>query len=384
MTKSVDAVVELAMDLCRIPSPLGEEGPVGRFLASELEHLGFDVELQEVVSNRYNVVAISRGNPRYRSIVLNGHLDAPAPVGTWRQDPYDPWIENDTVYGAGIQDMKGGVAALAMGACLFVQNAPRDRGDVVLSFVMHHDTTGLGTKYFLETCPWRLDAGINAEPTNLQIQLFHGGAWCFRLETTGLLRHQSRLEEGVSAIAGMMQLIGAVGRDKLSYIPDDDHPELPRITVGIVSGGERAAYTAERCIAYGDVRYLPTMTIDGLREDLRRIADEVCKGIPGLKATVHTWRGQWPYQAKVSDEIVDRLAVAHQDVTGQAAVFNTGLPMSAAITDAADMQRHGIATVLYGPADWRTEPNEGIPIRDLVTAAEVYSKTCRSITTITR
>src|SRR5215208_4205956 len=100
-------LIELSKGLCRIPSPLGEEGPVAEYTAAELDRLGFEVELQEVVKDRYNVVASARGMPEYQSIMLNGHLDMPTPFGKWRRDPFQPWIENDVLYGAGIQDMKG-------------------------------------------------------------------------------------------------------------------------------------------------------------------------------------------------------------------------------------------------------------------------------------
>lgn len=376
-------LVELTSGLCRIPSPLGEEGPVAEYLAKEIDllDLGFDVELQEVVRDRYNVVAISRGDPGYRSILLNGHLDASLPGDDWRHDPFDPWVEDGILYGAGIQDMKGGVAALVLGAAEFVRSFKGARGDVVISAVMNHDTTGLGTKFFLESCPWRLDAGVNAEPTDLKVQLFHGGAWCFHIETFGTPRHQVYAEQGIHAVEGMLRIFDRVRREALTFTPDPAHPELPRVIIGIVSGGEKHTSTAERCEAWGDIRYLPGMSIDSMKSDIRRIADEVCTQMPGLRARVRTWRGQWPYEVSAEDPVVQALINAHTEITGRAPERHIGLPMSAAITDTADMIRHDIPTVLYGPSDWRTEPNEGMAIADLVTAAQVYARTCQTLTT---
>jgi acetylornithine deacetylase/succinyl-diaminopimelate desuccinylase-like protein len=62
----------------------------------------------------------------------------------------------------------------------------------------------------------------------------------------------------------------------------------------------------------------------------------------------------------------------------------TGLPSGAFITDAADMVRHGIPTVVYGPADWNTTPDEGVKIEDLVTAARVYAAACTDVITTRR
>lgn len=374
-----DRMIGLCRQLCSYASPLGEEGPLGEHLAAELTHLGFEVELQTVVPNRYNVIAIARGDSDYRSILLNGHLDMPMPAGRWRHDPFDPWIEGDTLYGAGLHDMKGGLAALVTGAATYIEQVGEKRGDVIISAVMNHDTTGLGTKYFLETSPWTIDAGINAEPTDLAVQLFHGGAWCFEIETRGISRHQVHIDEGINAITGMTQIINQLDRDALTYTPDPCHPELPSIVVGTVQGGEKCTSTAERCVAQGDIRYLPSMNADQMKSDLKRAADDAVASMPGLDVTVRSLRGQWPYEASPEEEIVKALASSHEKLRASKPRFNRGLPMSAAITDAADMVRHGIPTVLYGPADWRTEANEGIAIDDLLLASQVYALTCHNV-----
>jgi acetylornithine deacetylase/succinyl-diaminopimelate desuccinylase-like protein len=92
-----DELIELTKGICRIPSPLGEEGPVAEYTADWMERQGWEVDLQEVVVGRPNVVAISRGSPDYKSFLLNGHLDMPMPFGQWRHDPFDPWVEDDVL-----------------------------------------------------------------------------------------------------------------------------------------------------------------------------------------------------------------------------------------------------------------------------------------------
>src|SRR6516162_9174656 len=95
-----ELVVELALGLCRRPSPIpeGKEKPSAVYLAEQLDRLGFEVELQDVVEDRPNVVAILRGDPDFQSCLLNGHLDHTEPFGQWRHDPADPWIEDGVVY----------------------------------------------------------------------------------------------------------------------------------------------------------------------------------------------------------------------------------------------------------------------------------------------
>jgi acetylornithine deacetylase/succinyl-diaminopimelate desuccinylase-like protein len=376
-----DLVIELASGLCRRPSPRPNEKPAATYLADQLERLGFEVELQDVVENRPNVVAILRGDPDYQSCLLNGHLDHPDAAGTWGHDPTDPWIEDGILHGEGIQDMKGGMAALCAGAAAVARVPLERRGDVILTAVMHHDTTGVGTKYFLDACPWRIDTGLNGEPTNLAVQLFHGGAWIWEVETIGLSRHVCRAEEGVNAIDGMLRILDRLDLGALTYTPDPDHSYLPRLVIGTVQGGGLASSTAERCIAQGDLRFLPSMEVDQLKTDFRRVVDKVCAETPGLTGRVRTVRQQWPYQIAEAEPVIQSVIAAHALVTGRAPKVSEGLPAGSFITDAADMVRRGIPTAIYGPADWNTTPNEGIPVTDLVTAARVYAAATIDLTT---
>jgi acetylornithine deacetylase len=375
-----DLVVELATELCRRPSPRGGEKPAAVWLADRLDRLGFEVELQEVVDDRPNVVAILRGDPDFQSCLLNGHLDHSTMEGPWKHDPAQPWIEDGVLYGGGIQDMKGGVAALCAGAAALAKAPAQRRGDVVLTAVMHHDTTGVGTKFFLDMCPWRLDCGLNGEPTNLAVQTFHGGAWVFEAELRGVSRHQSRLEEGVNAIDATARLLRLLDVGALTHTADPAHPFLPRLVVGTIDGGGAASSTAERCTIQGDVRYLPSMSIDQMKADVRRVVERVCAETPGLSGRVRTVRHQWPYQIAADDPIVQSVVGAHALVTGRRPKVTPTLPAGAFITDAADMVRRGIPTAIYGPADWNTIVNEGIPVADLVTAARVYAAATADLT----
>src|SRR5262249_54662099 len=138
-----DIVVDLALGVCRIASPLGGEKPLAVYVARRLTELGFEVELQDVVQDRPNVVGIRRGNPDHQSFMFNGHLDIPDPFGVWTRDPYDPWVEENLLFGGGLQDMKGGVAALIAGAGAAARLDPETSGDIIVTAVMHHDTTGV-------------------------------------------------------------------------------------------------------------------------------------------------------------------------------------------------------------------------------------------------
>src|SRR5262249_2871701 len=120
------------------------------------------------------------------------------------------------------------------------------------------------------------------------------------------------------------------------------------------------------------------------KADLRRVIDGVCAEMPGLSGRVSTMVVQRPYEIAADAPVVRSLAAAHAQVTGRPAELTSGLPAGAFITDAADLVRAAIPTIVYGPADWRTDPDEGIAIEDLVTAARVYAATCADMASQTR
>src|SRR5262249_42537637 len=181
-------------------------------------------------------------------------------------------------------------------------------------------------------------------------------------------------------IAGMARLLGQLDLGALTYEADPAHPFLPRLVVGTIEGGGAASSTAERCLIQGDVRYLPTMSIDRMRADLRRVVERVCAETPGLSGRVRTICHQWPYQIPEAAPVVQSVVAAHTLVTGRPPKVAAGLPAGAFITDAADMVRRGIPTAIYGPADWNTIVNEGISIAALVTAARVYAAATADLT----
>jgi acetylornithine deacetylase len=354
--------------------------PVAEYLGDRLDKLGFEVELQEVVADRPNVVAVARGDPGRQSFLFNGHSDMPPPVPGWSRDPFDPWIADGVIHGGGIGDMKGGLAALVAGAAAVLRAGPAGRGDVHVLVSMHHDTIGLGTKYFLAASEARIDAAVCGEPTSLRVQLCHGGAWGFEVVVRGRQRHQARLEEGVNAIAGAARIVGRLEPAALTFEPDRRLDYLPRIVVGQIVGGGHTSSTAGECVLRGDVRYLPSMTVEGMKADLRRLCERVCAELPGLSAEVRTSVVQRPYQIDPDAPVVRSLVEAHAGVTGRRPELTTGLPAGAFITDAADLARAGTPTALYGPCEWNTDPDEGASIAELATAARVYAALCADVT----
>jgi acetylornithine deacetylase/succinyl-diaminopimelate desuccinylase-like protein len=376
-------IVALAQGLAQIPSEIPNEGAVAEFLAAEMQATGaFDeVQRQFVVGDRPNVIGIVRGSGGGPNILLNGHLDTGAPAGEWSRDPYDSYVKDGNLYGFGLTDMKGAVACLVKAAEAIAHSDVRPAGDVVVSAVIHHDVCGLGTKFFLASNDRPFAMCINGEPTGLRLQLAHGGAWQFELTTHGVEEHISRREGGLDATGMMFKLLSALDERQLTFDPAQAFEGLPRLVVGEISGGVAPSRTAGRCSARGDVRIVPGMTADTLTADLKRVIADVAADDPDLSADVRTLVYQRPFQINRDAPVVEVTAQAHRDVIGAEPEFSTGLPVCSYVTDSADIVRHGIPTVVYGPSNWRVVPDEHISIAEMVTATNVYALAAARVVT---
>src|SRR6185312_5567523 len=84
------------------------EGQIARFVASWFERAGVEVELDEPMPGRPNVVGIVRGTGGGRSLMLNAHMDTVGVSGMER--PHEPYVVENRLYGRGACDMKGSLA----------------------------------------------------------------------------------------------------------------------------------------------------------------------------------------------------------------------------------------------------------------------------------
>jgi acetylornithine deacetylase len=160
---SPEAVVDLASDLIRIPSFKTEETPVARWLEAYFTKRGYEVEMQEVEPGRFQVIARLRGAGGGKSMMFNGHIDIdPLSLG-WRHDPWQPAVEGDRLYGAGVMNMKGGDAAMITAAEAIRTTGTTLPGDIVVALVVGELQGGVGTVHLLQS-GLRTDAAISVTP----------------------------------------------------------------------------------------------------------------------------------------------------------------------------------------------------------------------------
>ena len=215
---------ELTRQLIDIPSVTGDECSAAEFLASYLRDLAYQVEIQEVEANRFNVLATTMAAPR---IVFSTHIDT--------VPPFIPSSEDDEyIYGRGSCDAKGIIAAQVFAA----EQLRADGVDEIgLLFTVDEELSSIGAQLvnnhgLAQECRFL----INGEPTDNKLAIGTKGSMRFLLTTEGRSAHSAYPEAGDSAIEKLLDVLADIR--KLQW-PDDPFFGATTCNIGVLKGGTR-------------------------------------------------------------------------------------------------------------------------------------------------
>lgn len=391
-----DEVISLTKDIVRIPSYTADETEVARFLHGFFQRQGFESQLQEVDPGRFQTIARLPGSGGGRSLMLNGHIDIdPIPSG-WVRDPWTPTIEGDRFYGAGVYNMKGGVAAMIMGA-VAAHRAGRLRGDVIVACVDGELQGGVGTVHLLKQ-GLRADMAIVPEPYSTKhIITKHTGVMELAVHVLGRSAHISRMEQGINAIGKAARVVQALETVKISGQPDPDLPGLPRMNVGTIIGGRGrelelrgANIVPDVCTIILDIRFPASVTPDSALADIRRALDAEAATDKDLayeiEFPIRPERRQFrevmlPLSVPATEPIVQILRANVTAVVGEEPTVGVHSPQSYAGNDTSHLWGAGIPCCLYGPAGGYDEgrSDRWTSIEQIIACARVFGATIADV-----
>jgi acetylornithine deacetylase len=326
------------------------EAACAAFLAEVLEGWGFRVALPEAAPGRPNVVA-RIGPSGSAPLVLNGHLDVVG-VDGMTHAPFDARLEDGSVYGRGSSDMKGGVAAMCVGAARAAA-AGRLTSEVIVAAVCDEEHGSIGTRALLDGfAADGLEAAgaVITEPTRLAICPAHRGFVWVDARFRGRAAHGSRYELGVDANRHAGLFVAALDRHEREVLTRRTHPLLGRASlhVAMLSGGSGWSTYAEQSRACVERRTLPGETLACVQAEFEAVRAALTAEVPQLDLAM-TFSGQPPLDLPVDAPLVRIMRAAVRAASGgrrDAAV--EGL---SCWTDAALFSDAGIPALCFGPGD---------------------------------
>jgi succinyl-diaminopimelate desuccinylase len=344
-----DRLVERLARLVETPSenPPGNEKKAAELAASYCADLGLDVAMHEGEPGRPSVVATWSGGDG-PTLAYCSHLDVvPAgDLGLWDHPPFAAAIAGDRVHGRGSSDAKGPIAAALEAVAALKAMAAGLAGTLELELVSDEEAMGFkGTGYLIEEGIVDPDLVIVGEPTRLRIvRAQRGPCWC-RIITRGKAAHGSAPERGVNAIRHMAEIVLRLEE----ALPDIVHPIVggPSVGVGTIHGGEKVNVVPARCIAEIDRRSIPGETEESVVASIQAAIDLAKDRFPDIDATIELPAFGLPFETDEKSAVVQGMAAAVEEVTGEPAEL-VGFRGS---SDARFFAEAGAEVAICGPGD---------------------------------
>jgi len=313
--------VDLSKKLVRIDSqnPGPQESECARFCAGWFRERGFEVEVQNVVTGRPNLIAKIAGNRSHRPLVFLAHLDTVPTGDGWSHPPLAGEIHKGRLYGRGSSDMKGGLAAAMTAAAHLSKHRDSLQGDMfIVTTVDEEGKSMLGANALVKEKKLPPHALIIVpEPTGGRLRAAHVGAIWLEVVTEGKMAHAGKPWLGADANHAMAEVVRALKATIVDI--GTEHPVLgsPQLTIGRVEGGIQTNVVPPNCRAEVDIRIVPPLSCDDLKERIRQAAEDACALVSGTSVSIEALSVERePYQTNDNSPLISALKDAYQDVIG--------------------------------------------------------------------
>jgi len=381
-------LIDLTRALVRISSVVrpGEAGAteaaVARHVEAWLTQQGFDLEIQEVVPGRPNVVAWLGEKGSGKSLLLEGHTDVVTEgnPAEWTHPPFGADLADGRIYGRGAADMKSGLAAAMVAATAVKRSGTLLSGRLVVGALVDEEGDMIGVKHLCTTPIGReLDAAIICEPEQNELCLEQRGVVWARVAIRGRMAHGAMPEAGVNpitALGALLQEVPALERRLRKLCRKSPHLRPPTVTPTIVrapvQGVEQSNVIPSGARLLLDVRLTPGPDEAAVTREIDTACRQAMARCPGSTiewAPVNGFR--LATRVERSEPLVRAMVAGVRRATGRRAVFG-GVPGS---TDGTILRMQlGIPIVTCGPGH-RLIPHQAdeyVEVAELVDAAKIY------------
>ena len=282
-------------------------------------------------------------------------------------------IADERIYGLGSADMKSFLALALEAAQAF--SAADLRQPLVILATADEESSMCGAQALAAAGRPLGRHAVIGEPTDLKPVRMHKGILMEAIRLHGRSGHSSNPALGVNALEGMYEVIGELLHWRAELQARYHNPlfevAVPTLNLGHIHGGDNPNRICADCELHIDIRPLPGMTLDGLREALQsrlqhRLADSalqlsVLPLFPGIEA----------FETPASATIVR----ATEQLTGvPAGVVGFG-------TEGPYLNALGLETVILGPGsvDCAHQPDEFLPLAAIPPTLEILQGLIRRL-----
>ena len=341
-------------------------------LSDWLESLGFHCEQMPVSGHhrKANLIATLGTGPG--GLVLSGHTDTvPCDPQLWRSDPFRLTERDGRLYGLGSCDMKG-FLALAIQAASRYLDQPLQQPLIILA-TADEESAMSGARALVEAGKPKARAAIIGEPSRLRPIRMHKGMMMETVRISGRSGHSSDPGLGASALDAMQQVLSELiaFRRELQerYHNSDFDIAVPTLNLGCIHGGDNPNRICGQCELEFDLRPLPGMSLDGLRNAIAERLQALAEPCGVRLETFPLFPGIPPFENADTQGLV---ALAEKLTGHRAETVAFG-------TEAPFLQTLGMDTIVMGPGsiEQAHQPDEYLALDQIRPTLDILDKMIR-------
>ena len=394
-----DDLVNLALELGRTPSPHGKELEVGTKVVNWLRENGIEAYLQPITDQSVNAIGRIPGAGGGTSLIMDAHLDTggelPATASEAQRRIHGGWVEGDLIYGYGIINCKGQVAAFMTAARALRKAGVTLKGDLTIAAVafetgapsvddsqgINYPGEGFGTKWLVDRAI-TADYALIGETSEFTIVTAECGDLRLKIRMRGRFVYTPRLERGTTlaenpnSIEKMAEVVAELREWAIRYEKRDQMEFsggliVPKAQVSDIHGGGASTDV------HMDIRLVPGANPRALTQEILQLTRDM-----GLECEVTPYQWSRGYIAENADPLIDAVKGAHHYIFG-ADPEPSPPPVISMWRDLNVFNEVGIPSICYG-APRQFEPysdpqDRAMKISDLVAATKVYALTALSV-----
>lgn len=238
--------VSLLSHLIATPSVSRDERRAADIMEEELTRCGFTPHREA-----NNVWAIGPCQREDRpTLLLNAHIDTVKPVASYTRNPYEPSLEDGTLYGLGSNDCGGGLVSLLQ---VFRELSASERCPYNLVYLVSAEEEVSGKDGISRALPLlpHVDVAIVGEPTGMQPAVAEKGLMVVDITAHGKSGHAAR-NEGVNAIYEALDDLCWIRSHRFDRVSQFLGPTKMQATV--VNAGTQHNVVPDECKIVVDVR----------------------------------------------------------------------------------------------------------------------------------